>query len=155
MARIAPMKTPAQASTNYANNGGSAQAATNWATNLSADLPAVFAAASAKVGFWSSQVSTVQAQNNYVSGLNKASANTAPIIAKIQGPSKSTFSAQVRAAGGPGGRYTAFAAAFLPAVSTEIANLNRTNPRGDKTANRARLNAYLDWLDSQAGKFRQ
>jgi hypothetical protein len=155
MARIAPVKTPAHAAANYVANGGAPAAANNWATNLALDLPAVFAAAAKQVGFWSSQVSTVEAQNNYVNGLNKAAANTAPIIAKINGPAKGTYTAQVRAAGGPGGRYLAFANQWMPAVATERANLDRTNPRGDRAANRARQAVYDTWVDTQAGKFRQ
>ena len=69
MARVAPMKTPAQAAANFAANGGAPSAATNWATNLSSNLPAVFAAAAAAVGLWQANVSTAEAATAYKSGL--------------------------------------------------------------------------------------
>jgi hypothetical protein len=155
MARIAPLKTPAQAAANYARNGGSPTAAALWATNLSADLPAVFAAAKAAGPTWQQNVNTPQALLNYGNGLTRASNNTAPIIAKINGPSKNTFQQQVTAAGGPGGKYTGFAGAWMPAVSTQVANLDRTNPRGPSGTNQARMDAQYNWAVSQHGKFKQ
>jgi hypothetical protein len=155
MARIAPMKTPAQAAADYVAGAGSANAATLWAANLSADLPQVFANASAAAPLWQQEVSSPAALTAYRAGLSKAAANVQPIITKIQGPAKATYSAQVKVAGAPGGNYAAFAAEFLPAVGTEIATLNRTNPRGDFDANVARLNAYLTWLHSQKGQYKQ
>jgi hypothetical protein len=155
MPKIAPPKTSAQASANYINNGGSPNAATLWATNLAADLPAVFAAAERQVAFWQSQVSTTETANLYVAGLRKAAANTGPIITKINGPAKATYTAQVRAAGAAGGNYANFSAAWQPAISAELQNLNRTNPRGDFGTNLARLNALITWAHGQKGKFKQ
>lgn len=149
------MKTAAQAALNYKNNGGSANTANLWASNLVPALPKAFANAAKQVSYWQSQVGSPQAATNYVDGLNTAAQNTAPIAAKINGPAKTTYSTQVSAAGSPGGNYSNFSAEFLPAVSAEIQTLNATNPRGTKADNRARLNAYLDWLDTQAGKFKQ
>jgi hypothetical protein len=149
------MKTPAQAAADYAAAAGSASAANLWATNLSADLPQVFANAVSAAALWQQEVSGAAALANYKGGLQKAASNVQPIIAKIQGPAKATYSAQVRVAGAPGGNYAAFSAQFMPAVGTEVATLNRTNPRGDFDQNLTRQNTYLIWLHGQKGQFKQ
>jgi hypothetical protein len=144
------MKTPAQAAANYGANGSSAQAQNNWAANFTAALPKMKARAAAAAPLWQQNVNTAQALARFTKGVQGfdelAAAN------KANGPSKATFAAQVRAASV--GKSLAFYNTFLPAVTTEVQNLDRTNPRGDKAANRARLNAYLDWLDSKAGTFK-
>lgn len=154
MARIAPIKTAAQATANYKQNGGSANAANNWATNLSSDLPAVFAAAAAAVGTWQQNVSTAEAATAFTTGLQRASNNTAATVAKINGPAKTTFQTQVQAAGSPGGNYSTFSTNWQPAVATEVANLNRTNPRGTTADNIARAVAMMNWAAAQKGKFK-
>jgi hypothetical protein len=146
------IKTPAQASLNYGTNGGSINAANLWGTNLSSQLDSALTKAAAAVAFWASQVSTQQAQTNFVSGLNKAKTNEPAIISKINGPGKLSFTAGVKAAST--GAYASFAAAWLPAVSGEVQQLNISNPRGTLAQNRARQAAYDQWVDSQAGKFR-
>ncbi len=152
MPRIAPVKTAAQAAAAYGANGGSSTAAANWANNFSADIPAILSAAAAAVGSWQDAVSTDQAAQNFTAGLNKAKGNAAAIAQKVQGVGKNSFSAGVKAAST--GNYAQFAAAWQGAVTTQVAQLDRTNPRGDRSANRARQAAYDAWVDSQAGKFR-
>jgi len=146
------IKTPAQAAANYGTNGGSATAANLWGTNLSSALDTALTKAAAAVAFWASQVSTAQAQTNYVSGLNRAKQNEPAIVTKINGPGKLSFTAGVRAAST--GAYAQFAGAWLPAVAGEVQQLNISNARGTLQQNRARQAAYDQWVDSQAGKFR-
>lgn len=153
--RVAPVKSAATAAANYGTNAGSPAAANAWAANLSADLPAVFNAAKAQVNYWQTQVASPQSATNYVNGLNTAAANITAIQAKINGPSKTTYTTQVKASAAAGGKYANFAAAWQPAVTTEIATLDRTNPSGDYAANVARMTAFVDWAHSQAGKFKQ
>jgi len=152
MARIAPIKTPQQAAANYGTNGGAASAANNWATNFTTDIPAILSAAAAAVSFWQSQVSTQQAATNFTNGLNAAKNNVTAIAAKVNSVGKASFSAGVKAAAT--GNYMTFASSFMPAVANEVSLLDRTNPRGDRAANRARQAAYDAWIDSQTGKFR-
>ena len=152
MAKSKPMKTAAQAAANYGANGGAAAAAALWATNLLIDFPGVLDAAAGAGVFWQSQVSTAQALNNFKNGLGRAKNNMAVISGKINGVGKQSFSAGVKAAAT--GNYLEFAGAWMPAVSQEVLQLDRTNPRGDRATNRARQAAYDAWIDGQAGKFR-
>lgn len=155
MARIAPIKTAAQATANYGSNAGASTAVQLWSTNLTADLPAIYNAAIAAAPLWTENVSTVAAQTAFKAGLTRASNNTAPTIKKIQTTGVTAFKNGVAAAAAVGGNYAAFAAEFQPAVSNEITTLNRTNARGDYDANIARLTAYLTWLHGQKGNFKQ
>lgn len=148
-----PVKSAQTAAANYGTNGSAANAANLWAQDFLADPQAIFAAAAARVSYWQSQVSTQQAATNYVNGLNDV--NIQALTTKVNGVGKASFSAGVKAAGAPGGKYAAFAAEFQPWLTNELATLNRTNPRGDATQNRARLNAFLDALEAQKGNFRQ
>jgi hypothetical protein len=152
MARIAPIKTAAQAAASYGTNGGGATAAQNWANGFTADIPAILSAAAAAVGRWQEAVVSDQAAQNFTSGLNRAKNNAGAIAAKVNGVGKASFSAGVKAASQ--GNYLAFSQAFQNAVATEVSQLDRTNPRGDRATNRARQAAYDAWIDSQAGKFR-
>lgn len=145
------MKTPQQAALNYGNNGGSATSAQLWAGNWSGAIPTMKTNAAAKVSFWQSQVSTQQAAANFTAGVQSFDATAA--TNKANGAGKSSFQAGVQTASK--GKYLSFAGEFLPAVSTIVQNLNRTNPRGTKLDNRTRLNAYLDALEAQAGSFKQ
>ena len=145
------MKTPTQAAQNYGTNGGSATSASLWAGNWSTNIPKMKARAAAQVTYWQSQVSSAQAAARFTDGVNNFDANAA--TSKANGPGKSSFQAGVQAASK--GKYAAFANEFLPAVSTIVSNLDRTNPRGSKLDNRARLNAYLDALEAQSGNFKQ
>lgn len=147
-----PIKTAVAATAKYGTNGGSATAAADWAAGWSVDPAAIFAAAAAAVDTWQANVSTPLAAANFKAGLAKADPQAA--INKVNGPSKATFSAGVKAAAAPGGNYSTFSTAWQGALSTELATLNRTNPRGDRTTNRARQAAYDAWVDQQAGKFR-
>lgn len=147
------MKTPTQAAQRYANNGSSADAQNAWASDFLAALPVMQARAKSQVGFWQSQVSTQKAAEAYVDGIDRM--NVTQVTAKVNGAGKASLAAGVRASGGAGGKYTSFIGEFLPAVSTEIQTLDRTNPRGTPAQNRARLNAYLDWLEGQKGNFKQ
>jgi hypothetical protein len=148
------MKTPAQASAKYVANGGSGASQTLWAANLVAALPTAFDAASAAGPLWQTNVSLPQSLTNFRAGLARAKANQTPIVAKINGPAKASFTSGVTTAGGPNGYYTQFINNFLPAVSGEVTALNTTNPRGTSSQNRARLNAYLDWAESKKGTFK-
>lgn len=148
-----PVKNSQTATSRYATNGGSSQAQSDWAANFLADPQAIFAAAAAAVARWQSAVSSTEAADNFVAGLGNV--NMSALATKVNGVGKQSYSAGVKAAGQPGGKYAAFSAEFQPWLQNELATLNRTNPRGDKAANRARLNAYLDSLDGQAGQFKQ
>lgn len=145
------MKTPAQAAANYGTNGGSATSASLWAGNWSTQIPKMKTRAAAQVQFWQNQVSTQKAADAFVAGVNDFDATAA--TTKANGAGKSSFQAGVQTAAK--GRYLAFAGEFIPAVASIVSTLDRTNPRGDKTQNRARLNAYLDALEAQSGNFKQ
>lgn len=147
-----PVKSAAVAAANYGTAGGSSAAGAAWAAGFLADPAAIFAAAADSVDEWQAAVNTQQAADNFVAGLGKV--NIAAVTKKVNGVGKSSFTAGVNAAAGPGGNYMAFSSAFQPWMTTELANLNRTNPRGDKSANRARLNTFLDDLEAKAGTFR-
>lgn len=147
------MKTPSQAAARYVNNGSTADAQNAWASDFLAAIPSMQARAKAQVSYWQSQVSTQEAAAAYVDGIDRM--NVTQVTTKVNGAGKASFAAGVRASGGPGGKYTGFINEFMPAVSTEVQTLDRTNPRGTPAQNRARLNTYLDWLESQKGNFKQ
>lgn len=146
------MKTPQQAANNYGTNGGSPTAAALWASNYSADIPGILDAAASAIPRWQAAVAEQQAAINMATGLNRAKQNTTAIATKVNGVGKASYSAGVKAAAS--GNYLSFANQWMPAVANEVANLDRTNPRGDRTANRARQAAYDAWVDTQIGKFR-
>ena len=154
MARIAPIKTAAQAAANYGTNGGAPAAANNWATNFTADIPAILSAAAAAVGTWQTNVALPQSAINFTNGLNAAKQNAAAIATKVNSVGKASFTAGVKAAAAPTGDYSLFSNKWMPAVAQEVATLNLTNPRGDRAANRARQAAYDAWIDTQAGNYR-
>lgn len=145
------MKTATQAATNYGTNGSSAAAQNLWAGEFVANIPKMQARAQAQATYWQTQVNTPEALANFKSGV--ATIDVPAVTTKVSTVGKASLAAGVKAAST--GKYASFAAEFMPAVSTEIQNLDRTNPRGDKAQNRTRLNAYLDWLESQAGNFKQ
>ena len=145
------MKTAAQAAAAYGTNGTSAAATTNWGTNLIAAVPVIKAKAAQAANTWQLNVSTPQALTNFVAGINKF--DPTHFATKVNGAGKTSFAAGVRAAST--GKYQSFAQAWEQAYSTERSNLDRTNPRGDRAANRARQAAYDAWIDTQGGKFRQ
>ena len=148
------MKTAAQAVANYGTNGGSANAANQWAADFSANITAILTAAKNAVGTWQAAVADPQSATNFQNGLNRALANTGPIVTKVNGVGKASFTAGVKAAAAPGGDYATFAPAWMTAVGQEVSQLNISNPRGDRAANRARQAAYDQWVDTQTGKFR-
>lgn len=154
MARISPVKSSQVAAANFAKNGGAPDAANNWATNFTADIPSILAAAAEAVGRWQDAVSTDQARSNFVSGLNRAKSNVAAIATKVMGVGKSSFSAGIKAAGAPNGNYSLFSAKWQPAVAAQVQTLNMTNPRGTRADNRSRQAAYDAWVDTQANNFR-
>jgi hypothetical protein len=118
MARVAPIKTAQQAASNYGTKGGAAAAAQAWAAGYTSDIPAIFAAASAQVGFWQSQVSTPQAATNFKNGLARAANNVTAIAAKVNGVGMASFSAGVKAAAQ--GNYLAFSNNWQAAVASEV-----------------------------------
>jgi hypothetical protein len=150
--KLAPPKTPAQAASNYGTNGGSVQAANNWAANLSSNFAAVLSAAAAAVGTWQANVSTQQAAADYQSGLNRAKNNIPTITTKINGPSKATFTAQVKAAAT--GNYQTFANKFVPAVDAQAAAIASQYPGTDPASGTQRMVAMNAWLISQKGQFK-
>lgn len=152
MARVAPVKTAAQAAAKYGANGSSGSAATEWASGYTADIPGILDAAARSVSYWQSQVSTALAASNFTTGLGRAKNNVAAIAAKVNGVGKASFSAGIRAASQ--GAYLAFSQLWQGAVASEVATLDRTNPRGDRAANRMRQAVYDAWVDTQEGKFR-
>ena len=152
MARMAPAKTAAQAAATYGVNGGSVAAAALWAANLSVNFAAVLAKAGAAVGTWQERVSTVEAATNFVGGLQRAAQNVSVAVAKINGPSKNTFSAQVKVAST--GNYQAFATKFIPSVDAMAAQIALQYPGTDAASGTARMTAMNAWLISQRGMYR-
>jgi hypothetical protein len=152
MAKI--IKTAATAAANYGTRGGAPTAAADWATNYTADIPAILAAAVAAVPLWQQNVALPQSAVNMTNGLNRAKANAGAISTKVNTVGKVSFSAGVKAAALPTGDYSLFASTWMPAVTQQVATLNVSNPRGDRASNRARQAAYDAWVDTQAGKFR-
>jgi hypothetical protein len=145
------MKTAAQAAAAYGANGSSATATTNWGSGLIAAVPTIKAKAAAAANTWQANVNTPQALTNFIAGVNNFDPNAFAV--KVNGAGKTSFAAGVRAAST--GKYLAFSTNWQQAVGTEVSNLDRTNPRGDRSANRARQAAYDAWIDTQGGKFRQ
>lgn len=152
MARVAPIKTGQQAAAAYGTKGGAAAAAQAWAAGYTADVGAILSAAAAASQAWVDGVTAPQATLNFKAGLARAQNNIPAITAKVNGVGMASFAAGVKAAAM--GNYLAFANNWQTAVATEVANLDRTNPRGDTATNRARQAVYDQWVDSQAGKFR-
>lgn len=148
------MKTPATAVANYLRNGANAAASTAWATGFTANIPAILDAAIAAAPRWQAAVADPQALVNLTSGLQRAKQNAGAIATKANGVGKASFTAGVTAAAQPSGDYSLFAAKWMPAVAQEVAQLNVSNPRGDRAANRARQSVYDQWVDSQANNFR-
>lgn len=148
------MKTAAQAAAAYVANGASAVSTTAWATDYNAAYPTMIQKATAAIPTWQANVATAQAATNMKNGLAKAANKAATVAAKVNGAGSASFAAGVRAAGGPGGDYTAFVGPWLTAVQNEVQTLNTTNPRGTRAQNRARQAAYDAWVDTQAGNFR-
>jgi hypothetical protein len=148
------MKTAAQAAAAYVANGTNPTAVALWASDYNAAYPTMITKAVAAIPLWQANVSTAQAAANMANGLNKAASKAGAVATKVSGAGSASFSAGVRAAGGPGGDYTAFIGPWLSAVSAEVQTLNTTNPRGTRAQNRARQAAYDNWVDSKAGQFR-
>jgi len=150
--KLRPPKTAAQAAAAYGTNGGSPNAANAWAANLSINFAQVLQRAAAAVGTWQQNVSTAEAAAMFTGGLNRAAQNVSVAVAKINGPSKATFSAQVKVAST--GNYQAFATKFVPAVDAEAASLAAQYPGTDSASGTARMLAMNAWLIAQKGNFR-
>ena len=150
--KMSPPKTPAQAAAAYGTNGGSPTAANAWAANLSVNFAQVLAKAAQAVGTWQANVSTSEAAANFTGGLNRAAQNVSVAVAKINGPSKATFSAQVKVAST--GNYQTFATKFIPAVDAQAASIAAQNPGTDPASGTARMIAMNAWLIAQRGQFR-
>ena len=148
------MKTVQQAAANYVKNGGAQAAADTWAANFSANIPGILQAAIDAIPRWQEAVATAQAAANMGTGLTRAKGNVSAITAKVTTVGKASFKAGVTAAGAPNGDYSLFIGKFMPDVASEVQQLNITNPRGDRSANRARQAAYDSWIDSRAGMYR-
>lgn len=148
------MKTAAQAAAAYVANGTAPAAVALWAADYNAAYPTMITKAIAAIPTWQANVSTALAAKNMSNGLTKAGTKAAAVATKVSGAGSASFAAGVRAAGGPGGDYTAFIGPWLSAVGSEVQTLNTTNPRGTRAQNRARQAAYDAWVDSQAGNFR-
>lgn len=148
------MKTAAQAAAAYVANGSAPTAVALWATDYNQAYPTMITKAIAAIPTWQANVSTALAASNMQKGLTKAGTKQAIVASKVSGAGSASFAAGVRAAGGPGGDYTAFIGPWITAVGNEVQILNTTNPRGTRQQNRARQAAYDAWVDSQAGNFR-
>jgi hypothetical protein len=148
------MKTAAQAAAAYVANGSAPSATALWSADYNAAYPTMITKAIAAIPTWQANVSTLLAAKNMANGLTKAGTKAAAVATKVNGAGAASFAAGVRAAGGPGGDYTAFIGPWLSAVGSEVQTLNTTNPRGTRAMNRARQAAYDAWVDSQAGNFR-
>lgn len=148
------MKTAAQAAAAYVANGTTPTAATLWSQDYVAALPTMLDKAIAAIPLWQQNVSTALAASNMSKGLTRAKSKTAQITTKVNGPGQASFTAGVRAAGGPGDNYQAFIGPWMTAVAQEVATLNASAPRGTRAQNRARQAAYDQWVDTQAGNFR-
>jgi hypothetical protein len=148
------MKTAAQAAAAYVANGAAPTAISSWATDYNAAYPSMITKAQAAIPTWQANVATQQAATNMRNGLAKAANKAALVAAKVNGAGSASFAAGVRAAGGPGGDYTAFIGPWMSAVGSEVQTLNTTNPRGTRQQNRARQAAYDAWVDTQGGNFR-
>lgn len=147
------MKTPAQAATKYGTNGSAPTATGLWATNFNANFLSMLDKAINATPTWQANVSLPQSAINFKNGLTSAKQKQAAVATKVTTVGAPALAAGVRAAST--GAYLTFANEFLPAVNAEVANLNATNPRGTRAQNRARQAAYDQWIDSQAGNFRQ
>lgn len=149
------MKTAAQAAAKYLTNGSAATATGLWATNFNAKIGAIFDAAAASVTRWQAAVNDPAVAARFVGGLNKAKTRAPAIQTKVTSVGAPALAAGVRAAGGANGNYTNFSVAWMSAVGNEVNQLNQTNPRGDRAANRGRQAAYDAWVDTQSGNFKQ
>jgi hypothetical protein len=148
------MKTAAQAAAAYVANGAAPTAISLWASDYIAAYPTMIDKATAAIPTWQANVATQQAAANMRSGLAKARNKASLVTTKVNGAGSASFAAGVRAAGGPGGDYTAFIGPWMSAVGSQVQTLDTTNPRGTRQQNRARQAAYDAWVDSQAGNFR-
>lgn len=145
------MKTAAQAAAAYGANGSSPTATANWGTNLIAAVPTIKAKAAAAANTWQANVNTPQALAAFVKGVNNFDPNA--FATKVNGAGKTSLAAGVRVAAT--GKYLAFSQAWQTAVGNEVSTLDRTNPRGDRAANRQRQAVYDAWIDTQGGSFKQ
>jgi len=152
MSRMAPAKTAAQAAALYGVNGSSVNTANLWAANLSSNFAAILQKAAAAVGTWQAAVSTAEAAAMFTGGLNRAAQNVAVAVAKINGPSKNTFAAQIKVAST--GNYQTFATSFVPAVDAMAAQIAMQYPGTDPASGTQRMLAMNAWLISKRGAFR-
>ncbi len=148
------MKTAVQAAAAYVANGTTTAATTSWAANYNAAYPSMITKATAAIPTWQSAVASPAAATAMSKGLARAATKSGAVATKVNGAGLASFSAGVRAAGGPGGDYSAFIGPWLTAVGQEVQTLNTTNPRGTRAQNRARQAAYDAWVDTQAGNFK-
>ncbi len=144
-----PIKTAQQAAADWVAGATTTLAATRWAEGIAKPKRDPFQAALAQAGYWQDQVSSPQALLNYQVGLSSINEDLYLQIVNTRGKINYTGGVKDKQA-----NYAAFAGKFMGWLANEIQSLDRTNPRGDKSANRARLNAYLDALEAQAGQFR-
>lgn len=134
----------------WAGNWGTGvgRSGSKWSTNYVAQGPAIFQKAAASVGNWQAAVTSQAAADGYVKGLN--SVNFSQVQATVQGAgqTKYTASGSTKQA-----KYAAFAQIFGPKLSSILASINQTSPRGPRGSaeNRARLNAYLDAVQATRG----
>ena len=148
------MKTAAQAAAAYVANGTTPTASQLWATDYNNAYPTMIQRAIASIPLWQANVSTQLAASNMNKGLTRAGTKQSAVAEKVRTVGTASFTAGVRAAGGPGGNYNAFIGNWMTAVGQEVTTLNTTNPRGTRAQNRQRQAAYDAWVDTQAGNFR-
>src|SRR5712692_4362182 len=105
-----------------------------------------FEAAKAAVGFWQQKVASPEAAAAYTRGLDRV--NIAEFTATVNGQGQANYRNGVTTKTSKMG---AFLTGFLPRLGNILQTLDRTNPKGDYSANIARLNSYLDAVHATKG----
>lgn len=141
-------KTPQQAVQNWGTgvtNGGN-----NWASGYLAAAPEVFNANNVDPQAWQNGVSDPNAAARYLKGMT--SVNMSQLTTTVNGAGKGKYTASGTA---KQAKMTNFMTSFIPKLDNILVNLDNTNPRASRgsASNRARLNAYLDAVQSTRGTY--
>lgn len=140
-------RTVTDASTALANwSKYAAGASPKWTANVLKPRRDPFQAAKDAVGFWQQRVSSAEAAKNYTDGLDKV--NIAEFQATVQGQGQANYRNGVTTKTSKMG---SFLTTFLPKLGNILQTLDRTNPRGDYSANISRLQSYLDAVHATKG----
>lgn len=127
--------------------GGVQQAGNKWADGYAHPSRNPFDPANIDSDGWQAGVSTALAKSRYEN--NMASVNQDVVLATVNGAGKTkyTSSGTTKQA-----KVSKFMNVFLPKLGSILQNLNASTPRGPRGTNRARLNAYLDAVESTRGQ---